>query len=91
MDGTITTQVTMDRATAEVVLGATRAWKVLATEVPHLFGEGDALRLASAELVLVAALDRISYVENRPPRNPARGIRSRLAAHLAFPSGVKAW
>jgi hypothetical protein len=85
-----TTQVTVDRESAEVMLGATRAWKTLATEMPGLFAPGEALKLASAELLLVAALDRISYLESKP-ENVKPVLRTKLAAHLAFPAGVKAW
>jgi hypothetical protein len=85
-----TTQVTVDRGAAEVMLGAVRASKVIAAEFPNLFGQGDLLRLASAELLLVAALDRISYLESKPD-NVKPVLRTKLAAHLAFPAGVKAW
>lgn len=86
----VTTQVTVDRNLAEAMLGSVRAHKLIATEVPDLFATGEALRYAGAELVLVAALDRINYLENRPSQWK-RTLRQRLAAHLACPTGPKAW
>jgi hypothetical protein len=89
MDAT-TTQVTVDRALAETMLGTVRCQKTLAEGVPHLFPDGELLRLAGAELLLVAAIDRISYLERRPA-NVKRNLRRKLAAHLAFPTGPKGW
>lgn len=87
----VTTQVTVNRETAELMLGATRAWKTLAADMPGLFADGEALRLAGAELLLVAAVDRINYLESRH-ENVKQTFRHRLAANLAFPNASpKAW
>lgn len=78
----VTTSIQVTREHAAVMLGAIRAQQILAREFPAMYQDRDTQRLASAQIILDSALERIGWMERRQWHSD---IRDRLAANTAYP------